>query len=172
MKDERRKHKRFSATAFLNKTVHLTPLPPYFGHAVKGKLIDLSAGGMAILINELVPQETFLNLTITFPDRSAVDSIVKVKRVFPKGRAFLHGLEFLTLSPAMVERIDRMSSDYIDCETRIANQATDVCRTNCAFFTMCTKEQKIDAVLNVDDGLALAFQVLKDPRFDPSSTIR
>jgi c-di-GMP-binding flagellar brake protein YcgR len=156
MSGERRKHARFTATAFINRPVYLTPLPPYFGHPVKGKLIDLSAGGMAILINEMIPQETLLNLKITFPDHSAIDSIVKVRRVAERGRSHLHGIEFLTLPVEMAEKIQRMSSDYINCETRIQQGLKEVCQTDCAFFTMCGKKEKLNPVVNVD-ALSLSF---------------
>jgi hypothetical protein len=162
MSSERRKHTRFSATAFLNRPVYLTPLPPYFGHPVKGKLIDLSAGGMAILINEMIPQETLLNLKITFPDHSVIDSIVKVRRVSEKGRSHVHGIEFLTLTADMAEKIEKMSSDYINCETRIHAGQKEVCHTNCAFFTMCGKKEKLNPVVNID-ALALTFETVPQP---------
>ena len=157
MSGERRKHPRFSATAFLNRPVYLTPLPPYFGHPVKGKLIDLSAGGMAILITELIPQETMLNLKITFPDQSVIDSLIKVRRVAERGRSHVHGIEFLTLPAEMAEKIQKMSNDYVNCESRIQSGARDVCRTDCAFFTMCNKKEKLNPVVNVN-ALSLTFE--------------
>jgi len=160
MGSERRKHTRFSATAFLNRPVYLTPLPPYFGHPVKGKLIDLSAGGMAILINEMIPQETLLNLKITFPDHSVIDSIVKVRRVSERGRNHVHGIEFLTITADMKEKIEKLSSDYINCETRIQSGCKDVCQTNCAFFSMCGKKEKLNPVVNID-ALALTFEPMR-----------
>ncbi len=159
---ERRRHKRFSATAFLNRTIHLWPLPPYFGHDIKGKLIDLSGGGISILIGELIPQGTFLNMKMTFPDHTVMESIVSTKHVFPRGKQFLHGFEFLTLTPLMAEKISKMSSDYIDCEARIKAQAKEVCLSNCAFFTMCNKEEKINLVTELETTLDLAFQEVKD----------
>jgi hypothetical protein len=168
MSSDRRKHPRFSATAFLNRPVYLTPLPPYFGHPVKGKLIDLSAGGMAILINEMIPQETMLNLKITFPDQSIIDSLVKVRRVSERGRSHVHGIEFLTLTPEMADKINRMSTDYINCENRIQSGSLEVCRTDCAFFTMCNKKEKVNPVVNVD-ALSLSFEPTPPAVQAPSS---
>lgn len=167
MSGDRRRHIRFSATAFLNRPVYLTPLPPYFGHPVKGKLIDLSAGGMAILISEMIPQETMLNLKITFPDQSVIDSLVKVRRVSERGRNHVHGIEFLTLSAEMAEKINRMSTDYINCEARIQGGNREVCRTDCAFFTMCTKKEKINPIVNVD-ALSLSFEPTSPAANDPT----
>lgn len=168
MQKERRNHKRFSATAFLNMPVHLSPLPPYFGHTLKGRLIDLSAGGIAISIDELIPQGTFLNLKITFPDHSVIESVVSAKHVLPRGRHFLHGFEFLTVPSAIAERIEQMSTDYINCESRIQNNMEDICRTDCAFFKMCNKKEKMDPVVDMDRTIDLAFKELKD--YAPASS--
>jgi hypothetical protein len=159
---DRRKHKRFSATAFLHTPVYLSPLPPYFGHPVKGKLIDLSAGGLSVLIGEIIPQETFLSLILTFPDNSKIESIIKVRHAVPRGKGYLHGIEFLNPPAYMVEKIDKMSSDYIDCENRIQAAASEVCRMNCAFFTMCTKQQRLQPVVDVNASIELAFKALED----------
>ena len=158
MGHERRKHKRFSATAFLNLPVVLSPLPPYFDHAVKGKLIDLSAGGICLVMNELIPQGTFFNLNLKFPDHTILQTIVNAKHVMPRGKNFMHGFEFVTLSPLIAEKISNMSSDYIDCEARIQSEAKDPCRSNCAFFAMCTKPEKINLITEVDATLNLALK--------------
>ncbi len=158
---ERRKHKRFSATAFLKMPVRLTPLAPYFGREVKGELIDLSAGGMALLISDIIPQGTALKITLLFPDHSKIDSIVDVRRVVPHGKKFLIGIEFLDLPGAMEQKIEKMSSDYIDCEGRIQKAEKDVCHTDCAFFSMCTKKQKCDPVFNPDTALEISFSELE-----------
>ncbi len=159
---ERRRYKRFTATAFLRMPVHLQPVPPFFGRAVKGRLIDLSAGGMALVIDEVIPLNTMLKLTITFPNHNKVEVISQVRRVVPKDNKYLLGIEFQTISDEAAQRIDKMSTDYIDCETRIADKKQDVCKMDCAFFSMCAKTQKLDPVVNVDLALELAFKVLEE----------
>lgn len=157
----RRKHPRIAATAFLNTPVNVQPLEPFFGHCVKGQIIDLSSGGLALLMDELIPQGTRLALDIHFPDRSNVETTIQVIYALPKGRRFLHGMEFLSLPRIMADKIQNMSTDYIDCENRIRNAAEEICRTNCRFFSMCTKPQRNDPVFNVDVSLELAFKSLE-----------
>lgn len=141
--------------------VHLMPLLPFFGRAVNGKLIDLSAGGMAIVIRDIIPQGTKLDMTVTFPDKTSLNCTVEVKRVVPKAKSYLHGIEFLNLQPEMVARIEKMSSDYIDCEARIQSTPTgEICKTSCAFFNMCTKPQRINPVPDPMVALDLAFRTL------------
>jgi hypothetical protein len=168
---ERRQHKRFTATAFLNKSVHLSPVPPFFGHSVKGRLIDLSAGGLAVLIEEVIPHGTFLNLKLTFPDHSHIESIVCVRHVVPKGQSLLHGFEFLTLDSNGKERLDRMSNDFIDCESRIQSESQEICHTNCAFFSMCAKKEKINPVLDVEKDIELTFEEIRKEQIQPSNKI-
>ncbi len=159
---ERRKHKRFSATAFINRPVTLTPFPPYIGKPIKGKLIDLSAGGISMLIGQIIPQGTDANLSITFPDHSVLKSKTTIRHMIPKDRQYLHGLEFLNLEPAWIERLTKMSNHYIDCEQRIQQHSLNACvGAECAFFTMCKKPERTDLLVNIDDGLLLEFKHLQ-----------
>jgi hypothetical protein len=102
-----------------------------------------------------------LNLLLTFPDHSKLNTIVNVRHVIPRGRLFMHGIEFLDPPMLMTERITKMSNDYIDCDARIQSKATEICKTDCAFFTMCTKEQRIDPVFDPKMSLEIAFQQLE-----------
>jgi PilZ domain len=156
----KRKYKRFSATAFLNKPVNLQPLPPFFGDPIKGHMIDLSAGGMAILMNEIIPQKTKLSIGITFPNQTPLQCKAEVKRVVPRGKKYLIGFEFLNLPTEWVDKIERMSTDYIDCESRIQKGETEVCETNCSFFSMCNKVQRREPLVEVDVALEMAFKML------------
>jgi c-di-GMP-binding flagellar brake protein YcgR len=163
MQFERRRYKRFSATAFLNRPVVLAPLPPYFGHPVEGRLVDLSAGGMAIFIDEVIPPEGDLRLTITFPDQTLIETTVRVKYASKKGSGFLHGIEFLALEPEMAEQINRMSIDYIDCELRIQSREENPCRMSCGFFALCRKRERLKAVELLETPVALSFRALTAP---------
>jgi c-di-GMP-binding flagellar brake protein YcgR len=157
---ERRRYKRFTATAFLKMPVLLSPVPPFFGKPIKGKMIDLSAGGLALLIDEVIPLNTKLNMKLSFPNNVAVNATVQVRRLVPRENKYLMGMEFIVISEESKEMIDRMSSDYIDCETRIAEKARDVCRAECAFMSMCTKAAKRPPAEDVRVALELAFQAL------------
>ena len=159
----RRKNPRFSATAFLNTPVILSPLPPFFGSVIKGRLIDLSAGGMALLLKDLIPSGTSLFLTLRFPDLIVMGSSIQVKYTMPRGNHYLHGIEFLDLSAEMKEKIDQMSRDYIDCESRIQAKNMDVCSQLCAFYSMCAKPEKKGMTLDPIVHLELVFSRLGHP---------
>lgn len=161
---ERRKHKRFSATAFLNRPVHLRPLPPLFSEDLKGRLIDLSAGGMAIVINQSLPVDSMLDLNLRFPDGSELNALVQVRHVMVRDpKHILHGIEFVAVDPDMATRIDRMSGDYINCESRIIAGTNPICRAECAFFTMCTKKEKLEPVPEVEKSIEVSFRPVGKP---------
>jgi|GEM_PF-5019978 len=156
--DDRRKFLRFRSTVFSGIQVHLSPLPPFFGVNVDGILIDLSAGGMALQIPELIPDKTKLQLELMFPDHSVLRSNVNIRRVQKTKTGFLIGIEFLDLPDFMAKKINRMSRDFLDCESRIKARAASICLPECAFFSMCDKTQKKDLVKNMDASIHIKFK--------------
>ncbi len=126
---------------------------------------------MAILIDEIIPQGAKLNLTGTFPDKFKIECLVDVKRVLPRNLKYVHGIEFLNLPAYTMEKIEKMSADYVDCEARIASKAAEVCHSDCAFYTMCSKPQKIDPVFDPTLVLELAFKTLEDSRLHQPSAL-
>src|SRR4051812_43514428 len=95
---ERRKYTRFSATAFLNRPISLSPMPPFIGKSIRGKLIDLSAGGLALLIPQIIPLGTKVNMKLTFPDQTLLECKAEIRHMLPRERNYLHGLQFEALS--------------------------------------------------------------------------
>jgi c-di-GMP-binding flagellar brake protein YcgR len=155
---ERRKHARFSATAFLNRPVLMMPMPPYIGKQIRGKLIDLSAGGLALLIPQIIPLGTKLHMKLTFPDQTLLACNAEIRHMLPRERNYLHGLQFEGVASDVAERIEKMSADYIDCEQRIMNNNIAACiGRECAFFTMCTKQERTDHVLHHEEDLLLSI---------------
>ncbi len=127
-----------------------------------GRLIDLSSGGMALALETTIPEGTNLHIEMTFPDRSKIDCDGQIRHMVEFNGRYLHGFEFMNLPAAVGERIERMSADYIDCETRIVNQATEVCRSECAFFNLCTKEERVSPLVESEVILELALRALDD----------
>src|SRR5580704_5000245 len=131
--DERRKHPRFSDRPLAGANVSLVPCPPLYGVAASGYLIDLSAGGMALLLSDLIPKNVFLRMSMTLPDEFKMESVVKVRRVLKQGRGhdYLHGIEFLNPSPEMIERIESMARDVLACNERTKKGVKEVCVASC-----------------------------------------
>jgi len=128
---------------------------------IKATLIDLSAGGMALLMKEVIPAGTNLFLTVKFPDLTVMGCSVQVKRMMPRDDNYLHGIEFVDLSQEMKDRIEKMSHDYIDCESRIQAKKIDVCTQYCSFYAMCSKAQKKEQSLDPIVHLEMIFNTLE-----------
>jgi len=115
------------------------------------------------VIDEIIPQKSKLDLELKFPDGSIIHCIIEVKHVLPREKKFLHGIEFLTLPSYLAQKIDKLSNDYIDCETRIQEKAAEICRSDCSFFNLCQKPQRREPpIFDVNTALELAFNSLKD----------
>ena len=147
--ENRRKYARFSDRSLAGTAVRLTPLPPLFGENASGCLIDLSAGGMGIIIPDLIPKNVFLRMSMTLPDGFILESAVKVRRIVKQGEGhdYLHGVEFLSPSPEMIERIELMARDVLACNDRTKQQMKEICVASCALGQMCKRPQRVE--LNV-----------------------
>src|SRR5882672_7919378 len=102
LQTERRKYQRFSSTAFLGTPLHLTPVPPFFGSPIDGQVIDLSGGGMAVLIREVLPAKTKLFMELKFPGGMILSCTVSIRRTAACTGGYLTGIEFLDMPEAMV----------------------------------------------------------------------
>jgi len=158
---EKRRNRRMAATPFIDIPVHVAPLLPFFSHVAKGKLIDLSAGGMAVAISESIPQGTKVELGIIFPDKSLLTCLAQITRVIPRGKNALHGVEFLNLNQEWAAKIEKMSSDYFDCESRIHNGEPEPCLVDCSFYGICSKPQKRELLLDPEISLDITFRNLQ-----------
>lgn len=144
--DERRKHPRFSDRILAGAQVQMLPCPPLFGEPASGYLVDLSAGGMAILIPGLIPKKVFLRMKMILPDGFLLESIVTVRRVIQQGRSndFLHGIEFLNPSPEMIEHIEEIAKKIFACNERTREKANEICLDTCQLRQICKRPQCIE----------------------------
>jgi len=143
---EQRKHRRVGSSAFNGIPVVLKPAPPFFGAPVDGKMVDLSGGGTAVLMNEAVMVNTKMKVWIAFPHREAVESRVSVRRVSPvegpEGTRYLTGLQFLDMPEETATEMAQISADYEACDKRISLEEPPYCVAGCAFYPLCDKPQK------------------------------
>jgi hypothetical protein len=159
--DERRKHARFSDRILAGANVELKPCPPLYGELASGYLTDLSAGGMALIIPDLIPKNVFIRMSMVLPDGFKLESVVTVKRVVRMGRGndYLHGFEFLNPSPEMIEHIDRMAADILSCNDRTKNKEQEICLDTCMLRQICKRPQCVEK--NVRPAIIELTQQLK-----------
>jgi len=156
--DDRRKHLRFESSIFAGVPVILSPLPPFFGESIKGKVRNLSAGGIALLIDELIPEKTKLDMELTFPDHSLLKSKVHILHIKAIKKRYLTGIHFVDLPKFMEEKINNMARDFLSCESRIKDKKKDVCLPECTFFSLCNKKEKKNLIEVMDNTLRMKFR--------------
>lgn len=165
--EEKRKHPRFSDRILAGATVNLAPVAPFYGEVASGYLVDLSAGGMGLVLSDLIPKNVFLQMTMTLPDGFKINSVVTVRRIVKQGghSDFLHGIEFLNPAPEMVARIELMAKDILACNERTQKKENEICASGCQLMSICKRPQRI--VKNVTPALIELTQALKSESNKP-----
>jgi hypothetical protein len=165
--DERRKYPRFSDRILAGAAVQLKPVAPFYGEPASGYLIDLSGGGMALVLSDLIPKNVFLQMTMTLPDGFVISSVITVRRIVRQGNHndFVHGIEFLNPAPEMVEHIESMAKDVLACNGRTKAGEKEICVTSCSLAGICKRPQRI--VKDVQPALIEFTEALKSEPSKP-----
>lgn len=168
--EERRKHPRFSDRILAGAQVQLVPVAPFYGEVASGYLIDLSAGGMGIVLPDLIPKNVFLQMSMTLPDGFNISSVITVRRIVKQGsyHDFLHGIEFLNPAPEMIERIELMARDILKCNDRTKAGEKEICVASCTLRTVCKRPQRVEK--DVRPALIKFTQELKTASHPPVLT--
>lgn len=137
----------------LNKRRHPRfPVIKDFGHAVSigteketfpGIILNLSAGGMLLLMYCDIPVNAEVSLMINIPKMETKKILGRVIRSKFKNTMWEIGLEFIEIDTLDSKKINRMAIDFNDCETKIALGALDICKKECSYYVLCDKKQKI-----------------------------
>lgn len=130
----------------LRVPVQLFPVLPFVGPSVDADLVNLSAGGMALLIDN-GPADTRLarggRLRVHFrlPGLPLTECRGIITHAAPErsGGWLRLGVRFIKAPLALAERLQRMLIDDEACDARIAESRQPRCDTACAFHSLCSK---------------------------------
>jgi c-di-GMP-binding flagellar brake protein YcgR len=111
---------------------------------IPGILVDLSAGGMAILTFTSIPVGTDVNLSVEIPGLKTQPIKGKVVWALAKGEMWRIGIVFSSIEPGDFRHINRMAFDCYDCETKLALGVADVCVEKCSYYPLCSKAPKVN----------------------------
>jgi Tfp pilus assembly protein PilZ len=136
---EKRRHNRLPVLHEMDEPIQIA----LSNKDVPGILVDLSAGGMAILTFTSVPVGTEVNLSVEIPGLKTQPITGKVVWSLAKGEMWRIGIVFTKIEPADFRHINRMAFDCYDCETKLSLGVTDVCVEKCAYMNLCAKPSKI-----------------------------
>lgn len=140
-----RQYERFMVPEMLKMTVSICPLSPTTGETHEGKLLNVSAGGMALLLPKKLPELTYWALRIAFADHSEIETVVQIRHSMPQKDQFIHGFQFVDIPSYLGGQVETFARDFSACEERIKAAAPDICRVDCTLFAHCSKPQKRQA---------------------------
>jgi len=139
MQHEKRRHNRLPVLHEMDEPIQIS----LNNKAVPGILVDLSAGGMAILSFTSIPVGTNINLCIDVPGLKTQPLEGKAVWVLSKGEMWRIGIVFTKIDPIDFRHINRMAFDATDCDTKLALGVTDTCFERCSYYQLCEKPIKL-----------------------------
>jgi hypothetical protein len=118
---------------------------PFLGLAVDANLLNISAGGMAIVIHKLGGKNKInkgLKSKIHFrlPGRPLCEclGVITHRIELNESETFL-GIRFTKVPASLVDAIHKMADDNERCDIRIRDQETPWCESQCSFYSLCRK---------------------------------
>lgn len=136
---EKRKHNRLPVLHEMDEPINIA----FNNKQVPGILVDLSAGGMALLTFASAPVGTDISLVIDIPGLKTHLLTGKVAWTISKGEMWRIGLSFTAIDPLDFRHINRMAFECADCDTKLALGVSDICFPKCTYFPLCQKPVKL-----------------------------
>lgn len=139
MQHEKRRHNRLPVLHEIDEPISIM----LDNKAVPGILVDLSAGGMALLSFTQIPVGTEINLSIDIPGLKTQPLGGKVIWALSKGEMWRIGIVFTKIDPLDFRHINRVAFDSTDCDTKLTLGVTDICFEKCSYYPLCEKSIKL-----------------------------
>ena len=136
----RRKYSRLPIIKNVAKELFISTDKGFF----KGLIINLSAGGLLLLMYADLPLGSQVCLLFDYPPLETEPIFGEVVRA-TKTKALVReiAIKFTTISSADSKKINKLAHDYTDCENKITLGALDVCWKECSYYNFCEKKLKI-----------------------------
>ncbi len=136
----RRKYSRLQLIKNVAKELFVSTDKGFF----KGLIINLSAGGLLLLIYADLPLGSQVCLLFDYPPLETEPIFGEVVRaVQTKAIVREVAIKFTSISTMDAKKINKLAIDYNDCETKITLGALDVCSKECSYYNFCEKKLKI-----------------------------
>lgn len=136
---EKRRHNRLPVLHEMDEPIQIV----MNNTQVPGILVDLSAGGMALLTFASIPVGTDVRLGIDVPGLKTQVMEGKVVWALTKKEMWRIGIVFSKIDPIDFRHINRIAFDSADCDTKRALGVTDICFEKCSYFSLCEKPVKL-----------------------------
>lgn len=141
---EKRRHPRVPVISNIVEPIDLAFTDEKTGqaHEAAAVLADLSASGMRIVSFLKAPVAGNLKIKMELPFVGKFEVEARTAWVRQKGPIYTIGIEFMKISPTVVQKITALANDFVDCNTRILLKLPEVCVPNCKCNAICNKIQK------------------------------
>jgi hypothetical protein len=136
----RRKYSRLPIIKNVAKEMFVSTDKGFF----QGLIINLSSGGLLVLMYEDLPVGTQVCLVFDYPPLETdtiFGEVVRSKQTKAIVREI--AIKFTTIRNTDAKIINKLAIDYTDCENKITLGALDVCRKECSYYNFCEKKLKI-----------------------------
>ena len=142
MADGRRQHKRIPLTLSIAKPIRLEMHSDSFDGAIPGILVNLSAGGAALIVFHKLPLESVIEVNLDFVGvkKKMTGKIVREEKKFED--TYMIGIEFDKVSTELKKVVEDMAEDHDICEIRYIMRPEKVCFPDCNFRILCGKRIK------------------------------
>ena len=145
----RRKHRRMPVISSFLKPVLIRSDQLGLKESAPGIIVDLSAGGLAMITFVPIYPGTKLSLNLNLPGLIIKDIVAHVLRVKQKYKTYMAAIRFDRLNNKARSKINRMADDYDLCETKLMLGEKKICSRRCSYFPLCSKSIKIDSAKKV-----------------------
>jgi len=137
---ERRRHPRLPLHLSVAKLVDFKC--DGLEHPAPAVLVDLSAGGLAMICFALPAMAKDLTFRLSLPGLVNAKIKGKIVRARRKGETYQVAIEFTELQDKWAHLVTKLTKAYMACEERLQQGDRHFCFKECAFFPLCQKEEK------------------------------
>ena len=136
----RRKYSRLPIIKNVAKEMFVSTDGGFF----RGLIINLSAGGLLVLMYADLPVGAQVCLVFDYPPLETDTIFGEVVRS-TQTKAIVReiAIKFTTIRTTDAKIINKLAIDYNDCEKKIMLGALDVCWRECSYYNFCEKKLKI-----------------------------
>ncbi|MBN2408073.1 MAG: PilZ domain-containing protein [Elusimicrobia bacterium] len=142
MGKERRQSKRIPLGLSVAEPIRLELSTPKYEGAIPGVLVNISSGGIALLIFHEIPlgHEIEFGLGFLGLEEKVTGKVVREDK--RHNETFIVGVEFTRRSPELKDMLEKMAEDNDICEFRVLTDIKNACFPECSFSKLCAKRIK------------------------------
>jgi c-di-GMP-binding flagellar brake protein YcgR len=148
-KSNRRHYQRLRIDRSVQIQIQLFPVMPFIGESIHARLINISEGGMGLLLENAdmrkqIKLGTKMKIHFRLPGKPLRQCTALVgHNLNMKDGLFFIGLRFVKTGSGLSREIHEMAKDNELCDGRIADHVSPWCDISCSFHNLCRKPLRL-----------------------------